>query len=72
LAYYNPFFAIKIYSILNYNENKVKAKVGTKRTKMGQTKRGQLTGSRRFIDQIEQKLNLRIEFRGQGRPRKKI
>jgi putative transposase len=34
--------------------------------------RGQLTGSRRFIDQIEQKLNLRVEFRGQGRPRKKI
>ena len=33
--------------------------------------RGQLTGSKRFIDQIEQKLNMRVEFRGQGRPRKR-
>lgn len=32
--------------------------------------RGQLTGSSRFVDQIEQKLNKRVEFRGQGRPRK--
>jgi putative transposase len=32
--------------------------------------RGQLTGSNRFIDEIETKINHRIEFRGQGRPRK--
>jgi putative transposase len=30
--------------------------------------RGQLTGSQRFIDEIEQKTNRRVEFRGQGRP----
>lgn len=34
--------------------------------------RGQLTGSNRFIDEIETKINYRIESRGQGRPRKKI
>ena len=34
--------------------------------------RGQLTGSNRFIDEIETKINHRIESRGQGRPRKKI
>ncbi len=32
--------------------------------------RGQLTGGRRFVDEVEKKLNLRIELRGQGRPRK--
>jgi putative transposase len=33
--------------------------------------RGQLTGSIKFVDEIVQKLNLRVEFRGQGRPCKK-
>ena len=33
--------------------------------------RGQLTGSNRFVDEIETKINHRIESRGQGRPRKK-
>ena len=33
--------------------------------------RGQLTGSDKFIDQIEQKIKKRVEFRGQGRPRRK-
>ena len=32
--------------------------------------RGQLTGGGRFVDEIEKKLNRRIELRGQGRPRK--
>jgi putative transposase len=32
--------------------------------------RGQLTGANRFIDEIEEKLGKRVEFRGQGRPRK--
>lgn len=32
--------------------------------------RGQLTGSKRFVDEIEQKIKKRIEFRGQGRPSK--
>ncbi len=32
--------------------------------------RGQLTGSRRFIDEVERRINLRVEFRGQGRPKK--
>ncbi len=31
--------------------------------------RGQLTGSKKFIDEVEQRMKLRIEFRGQGRPR---
>jgi hypothetical protein len=31
--------------------------------------RGQLTGSARFVDEIEQKIKKRIEIRGQGRPR---
>lgn len=34
--------------------------------------RGQLTGSNRFIDEVEQKIERRKEFRGQGRPRKSI
>lgn len=33
-------------------------------------RRNQLTGGTRFVDEIEQKLNKRIELRGQGRPRK--
>jgi len=32
--------------------------------------RGQLTGSNKFIDQIEQKLKKRVGFRGQGRPKR--
>ena len=32
--------------------------------------RGQLTGSRRFVDEIAQKIERRIELRGQGRPKK--
>jgi putative transposase len=32
--------------------------------------RGQLTGSARFVDAMEEKLGRRIEYRGQGRPRK--
>lgn len=31
--------------------------------------RGQLTGTRRFVDEVEQIIGLRIEPRGQGRPR---
>ncbi len=34
--------------------------------------RGQLTGSNRFVDEIEQKIEKRVEFRGQGRPRKAV
>lgn len=32
--------------------------------------RGQLTGSHRFVDEIEKKIERRVEFRGPGRPRK--
>jgi len=32
--------------------------------------RGQLTGSSRFVEEIEHKIEKRVEFRGQGRPRK--
>lgn len=32
--------------------------------------RGQLTGSKSFVDEIERKIERRVEFRGQGRPRK--
>jgi putative transposase len=32
--------------------------------------RSQLTGSYRFIDEIENRLGVRVEFRGGGRPRK--
>ena len=32
--------------------------------------RGQLTGGAPFVDEIERRLNRRIELRGQGRPRK--
>ena len=32
--------------------------------------RGQLTGSARFVDEIERVQGQRIELRGQGRPRK--
>lgn len=31
--------------------------------------RGQLTGSDRFIEEVEKKIGRRIEFRGQGRPK---
>jgi putative transposase len=31
---------------------------------------GQLTGSPRFVDEIEKKIERRVEFRGPGRPRK--
>lgn len=34
--------------------------------------RGQLTGSSRFVDEIAKKTARRVEFRGQGRPRKTI
>jgi putative transposase len=34
--------------------------------------RGQLTGSARFVDEIEQKIKKRIEIRGQGRPRNTV
>jgi putative transposase len=32
--------------------------------------RGQLTGSARFVDEVEEKIKRRVEFRGQGRPGK--
>ncbi len=32
--------------------------------------RGQLTGSAKFVSEIEQMIERRVEFRGQGRPRK--
>jgi len=32
--------------------------------------RGQLTGGNTFVDEIESRLNRRIELRGRGRPRK--
>ena len=32
--------------------------------------RGQLTGSKKFVDEIELKIERRVEFRGQGRPKK--
>jgi hypothetical protein len=32
-------------------------------------KRGQLTGSLRFVDEIEKKIERRVEFREPGRPR---
>jgi len=32
--------------------------------------RGQLTGSSRFVDEIEKKIERRVEFRGRGRPKK--
>ncbi|MGB4000413.1 MAG: transposase, partial [Desulfomonilia bacterium] len=32
--------------------------------------RGQLTGSRKFIDEVERRMKVRVEFRGQGRPKK--
>ena len=37
---------------------------------LGAVQRGQLTGGGAFVDEIEQKLARRVEFRGQGRPRK--
>ncbi len=32
--------------------------------------RNQLTGSRRFVDEVERRLGLRVERRGRGRPAK--
>jgi putative transposase len=32
--------------------------------------RGQLTGSKKFVDEVERKIDRRVEFRGQGRPKK--
>jgi len=34
--------------------------------------RGQLTGNEQFVEEIEAQIGKRIEFRGQGRPKKKI
>jgi putative transposase len=34
--------------------------------------RGQLTGSERFVDEIEEKIKRRVTFRGQGRPGKTL
>ena len=34
--------------------------------------RGQLTGSAQFVEEIENKIKKRVEFRGQGRPRKTV
>jgi len=31
--------------------------------------RGQLTGTEKFVDQVEKKIGLRVEWRGQGRPK---
>lgn len=33
--------------------------------------RGQLTGGYRFVEEVDKKIGRRIEFRGQGRPRKR-
>jgi len=33
-------------------------------------KKGQLTGSSQYVDEIEKKIERQVEFRGQGRPRK--
>ncbi len=35
------------------------------------TQRGQLTGSNQFAEKVSEKIGRRIEFRGQGRPKKK-
>ncbi len=32
--------------------------------------RNQLTGSHRFVDEVENRLGMRVEFRGRGRPSK--
>lgn len=34
--------------------------------------RGQLTGGKGFVDEIEKKIERRVEFRGQGRPKKAV
>lgn len=34
--------------------------------------RGQLTGGKGFVDEIERKIERRVEFRGQGRPKKAV
>jgi len=33
--------------------------------------RGQLTGTGRFVDEVERIIGIRVEQRGQGRPRRK-
>lgn len=35
-------------------------------------RRNQLTGSRKFVDEIEQRVGFRIEHRGRGRPGKSV
>ena len=37
---------------------------------LGAVRRGQLTGGNAFVDEIESRVNRRIELRGRGRPRK--
>ncbi len=37
---------------------------------LGAVRRGQLTGGNAFVDEIESRLNRRVELRGRGRPRK--
>ncbi|WP_298039777.1 transposase [uncultured Desulfuromonas sp.] len=37
---------------------------------LGAVRRGQLTGGKAFVDEIESRLNRRVELRGRGRPRK--
>ena len=41
-----------------------------RKTILGAVLRGQLTGGRAFVDQVESRIQRRIELRGQGRPRK--
>jgi putative transposase len=41
-----------------------------KETILGAVQRGQLTGGEAFVDEIEFRMNRRIELRGRGRPRK--
>ncbi len=53
-------------------ERRVKAKsLWEGRYKIGDAlQRGQLTGTHRFIDEVEQRLGIRVEQRKQGRPKK--
>lgn len=37
---------------------------------LGAVQRGQLTGGSAFVDEIEKRLDRRVDFRGRGRPRK--
>ena len=36
----------------------------------GAIQRGQLTGTHHFVEEVEQRVGLRVEYRGQGRPKK--